>query len=218
MISGVWWPSCHTRLLGDEGSELGLILEELLSLSWGSNPFCALKPWSGLIPNSEHTYLPPSGQCFFSAQPSTGESIPASFYTHPPFYFPHTWPPSLPHCSADSGQPGLATGCDPSFPTRPKASSPFPLHATFWLLSFFPQPHVSGFYRKIARMGWEGRQVFSVSRYEGKALPGRGLPSTRRGLASCLGWAPGSIPDESRQFLCPLGTVAACCLRRTKTY
>lgn len=33
LISGVWWPSHHTRLLGDEGTKLGVIPEESLSLS-----------------------------------------------------------------------------------------------------------------------------------------------------------------------------------------
>lgn len=55
LISGVQLPSCHTKLLGDEGSELGWIPEESLSSNWESNLFHALKPCSGLIPNSKHT-------------------------------------------------------------------------------------------------------------------------------------------------------------------
>ena len=72
LTSGARWPSHHARLLGHEGNKLGLIPEESLSSSWESNPFRALKPCSGLIPNSKHTYLSPSRQCLFSAQPPTG--------------------------------------------------------------------------------------------------------------------------------------------------
>jgi len=64
---------------------------------------------------------------------------------------------------------------------KPTASSLLPLRATFWLPGFFPQPGVSGFYRKTAGIGWEGREGFSVGRYEGKSLHG-----TKRGLASRL--------------------------------
>lgn len=83
LISSVQWPSRHTRLLGDEDSELGLIPEESISLSWESNPFCALKPCSGLIANSKHTNLSPSGQCLFGAQPPTGVSVPPPLYSLP---------------------------------------------------------------------------------------------------------------------------------------
>lgn len=31
LIAGVWWASCHTRLLGGEGRELDSIPEESLS-------------------------------------------------------------------------------------------------------------------------------------------------------------------------------------------
>lgn len=126
LISGAWWPSCHARLLGGKGSQLGLIPEELLFLSSESHPFCALKPCSGLTPNLKHTYLSPSRQCLFCAQPSTEVSVPPSLSQnpHPPPVLHSSCLATLPAtCSSDSGQPGLATSCNPSYPTYSSQST-----------------------------------------------------------------------------------------------
>jgi len=126
LISCVWWPLLHTGPLGNEGKELGLIPEELHSSSQESNLVCALEPCSGLILNSKHINLFPSGQCIFSTHPPTWVVAPPSIYSPPfppPFYIQHAWPPSLPGSSTESGQPGLATSRDPPFPTHPKAHS-----------------------------------------------------------------------------------------------
>lgn len=134
-------------------------------------------------------------------------------------FIQHSWPPSLTCDSTMGGQPGLTTSHDPLFlnssqSPQPATSSP---SMQFCHLSFFSQPHLSSFHRKTAG---KGGKVFLSAGMRGKfCLPGAcmahgmGLPPT-----SYLGWAPGSIPDESRQFLCPLGTVAACCSQRMKTY
>lgn len=218
LIPGVWWPSHHARLLGDEGSELDLIPEELLPSSWESNPFRALNPCSGLIPNSKHTSLSPSGQHLFGAQPPTGVSIPPSLYSplFPPcFVFSMPGHPPCHVALLVVGGQGLPPATAPPSQLIPQPAHHSPSVQLSGSVVSSPSLTSVALTGKIAGMGWEG---FSVSRYEGKALPGRGLHSACCGLASCLGWVPGSIPDESRQFLRPLGAVAACCSRRTKTY
>lgn len=140
-------------------------------------------------------------------------------FLSPPVSIQHSWPPSLARDSTIGGQPGLTTSHDPFLPSSPQSPQPAAHSPSvqLCLLSFLPQPCASGFHRKTAGKG--GKAFLSAGMRAKLCLPGActahgvGLPPT-----SCLGWAPRSIPDESRQFLCPLGTVAACCSQRMKTY
>lgn len=163
-----------------------------------------------------YTSLSPTRLCLFGAQPPTQMSTPPSFYTPVYSAFLATFPDVSLLWVGSQGSPPAMTS---SFPTHPKAHSqqPIPLLCNFVPSVFFPQPRVSSFNRKTAGRG--GKAFLSAGMRGKLCLPGAcmahgmGLPPT-----SCLGWAPGSIPDESRQFLCPLGTVAACCSQRMKTY